>query len=57
MNQESKIYISINQCLHNKKNYHNYDEFNLFDELNILAGISVLLYDLIIYIKYNIQTT
>ena len=57
MNQESKIYISINQCLHNKKNYHNYDEFNLFDELNILAGISVLLYDLIIYIKYNIQAT
>ena len=54
MNQESKIYVSINQCLHNKKNYNKFDELNLFDELNILAGISVLLYDLVIYLKYNI---
>ena len=54
MNQESKIYVSINQCLHNEINYIKYDEFHLSDELNILAGISILLYDLIIYIKYNI---
>ena len=54
INKESKIYVSINQCLHNKENYNKYDEVNLYNELNILSGISVLLYDLVIYFKYNI---